>query len=197
MAFNYAVALTGSIATGKSTVAEIFKEAGFVIIDADTIAHQMLDKHMQEVQVLFGDAVIENQKVNRKALGAIVFNDNTKRKALEGLLHPLIYAEIEKQSELEDSKKKPYLVDIPLFFETQRYAIQKILLVYTSQELQVQRLMQRNALTKEEALARIALQIDIEQKRKKSTYIIENIGDIEHLQQECVKIKEEILGDFQ
>ena len=197
MAFDYAIALTGSIATGKSTVAEIFKEVGFVIIDADTIAHQMLDKHAQEVRALFGDAVIENQKVNRKALGAIVFNDTKKRKALETLLHPFIYAEIEKQSEQEEKKKKPYLVDIPLFFETHRYPIKKILLVYTSQELQLQRLMQRNPLTKKEALARIELQIDIEKKRKKSTYIIENIGDMEHLQQECARIKEEILGDFQ
>ena len=197
MAFDYAIALIGSIATGKSTVAEIFKDFGFVIIDADTIAHQMLDKHAQKVQALFGDEVIENNKVNRKVLGAIVFNDTKKRQALEELLHPLIYAEIEKQSELEERKKKPYLVDIPLFFETQRYAIKKILLVYTTQELQVQRLMQRNHLTKKEALARMELQIDIEEKRKKSTYIIENVGDMEHLQQECVKIKEEILGDFQ
>ena len=197
MAFDYAIALTGSIATGKSTVAEIFKDFGFVVIDADTIAHQMLDRYVQKVHALFGDAVIENQKVNRKALGAIVFNDIKKRKALENLLHPLIYTEIEKQSEQEERKKKPYFVDIPLFFETQRYPIKKIFLVYTSKELQLQRLMQRNPLTKEEAWARIELQIDIELKRKKSTYIIENVGDMEHLQQECAKIKEVILGDFQ
>lgn len=196
MAFDYAIALTGSIATGKSTVAEIFKDFGFVIIDADSIAHQMLDRHAQKVQALFDDEVIENGKVNRKALGAIVFNDTQKRQDLEELLHPLIYTEIEKQSVLEERRKKPYLVDIPLFFETHRYPIKKILLVYTTKELQLQRLMQRNPLTKEEALARIKLQIDIEQKREKSTYVIENTRDMEHLQQECVKIKELILGDF-
>jgi dephospho-CoA kinase len=197
MAFEYAVVLTGSIATGKSTVAKIFKAFGFTIIDADSIAHQLLDKHAQEVAQLFGKGILETKGINRKALGAIVFQDTQKRTELEALLHPLIYDEIARLSILEDKKKKPYLIDIPLFFETNRYPVEKTIVVYTPKVLQIQRLMQRNGYSKEEAQLRIEMQIDIEEKKQKATYLIDNSQDMEHLQEECDKMREQIVGDFQ
>lgn len=116
MAFNYAVALTGSIATGKSTVAKIFTSFGFTVIDADAIAHMLLDEQYLKVVELFGKTVREGNHINRKVLGAIVFADVKKRKILEDFLHPLIYTEILRVSTLEDKLKRPYLIDIPLFF---------------------------------------------------------------------------------
>ena len=196
MAFEYAVALTGSIATGKSTVSEIFRTFGFEVIDADSIAHEILDRHKDEVATLFGKAVVTQNGVDRKALGAIVFADSVKRKELEDLLHPYIYREIERLSNAADKKATPYLIDIPLFFETNRYPISKVLVVYTPEVLQRKRLMQRNQLSQEEAQKRIETQIAIEQKKQKATYVIDNSQDYSHLQQECAKIRDVILGDF-
>jgi len=196
MPFEYAIVLTGSIATGKSSATKIFASFGFTIIDADSIAHIILNEQYVKVTELFGDEVREGSKINRKVLGAMVFSDTNKRTKLEALLHPLIYKEIERLSLLEDKLRKPYFIDIPLFFENGRYDIEKSLVVYTPKEIQLERLMQRNSYTKEEALTRIALQIDIEKKKLKATYVIDNSKDLAYLNYECARVKNKILGDF-
>ena len=196
MAFEYAVALTGGIATGKSTVAKFFSFFGFTVIDADNIAHEVLDQQYKAVGKLFGDEVIKNKKVKRKKLGKIVFKDEEKRKELEALVHPLIYEEIERLSEAEDRLAKPYLIDIPLFFETKRYPIERSLLVYADKKTQIKRLMHREGYSKKEAKRRIDSQLDIEKKRKKSDYIIDNMDDLNHLKNECERVKEIILQEI-
>lgn len=112
MAFQYAIALTGSIATGKSSTVKLLEAAGFHIIDADKIAHKILDEQHQAIAQKFGEGLVHEGKVDRKALGAIVFSDKEKRKALEALLHPLIYDEIERLSIEQDRLGKPYFVDV-------------------------------------------------------------------------------------
>jgi len=196
MAFEYAIVLTGGIATGKSTVARCFGRAGFAIIDADEIAHAVLDTQAEKIVEMFGDTLVKNGKVDRKALGSIVFSDQAKRKDLEALLHPLIYKEIEYLSKKLDSIQKPYIVDIPLFFEGGRYPIKKAIVVYTPKELQLKRAILRDGYSEEGALKRIAAQMDIEQKRELATYVIDNSGDREALKRECEHVKEKILGDF-
>ena len=195
MAFKYAVALTGSIATGKSTTVKLLSASGFHIIDADKIAHQILDEQHQAIVDLFGETLVCEGKVDRKALGAIVFSDNNKRKALEALLHPLIYKEIERLSAQQDKLGKPYFIDIPLFFEGRRYPIKKSLVVYTTEEQQLKRLMKREGYTKKEALNRIRTQIPVEEKRKLASYVIDNSGTLTRLEKECERVKEEILND--
>ena len=195
MAFKYAIALTGSIATGKSSTVKLLKDAGFHIIDADQIAHQILDEEHQSIADLFGETLVSEGKVDRKALGAIVFSDSNKRKALESLLHPLIYKEIERLSVEQDKLGKPYFIDIPLFFEGGRYPIEKSLVVYTTEEQQLDRLMHREGYTKEEALNRIQTQIPVEEKRKLASYVIDNSGTLTQLEKECERVKEEILND--
>lgn len=196
MSFKYALALTGSISTGKSTVSKIFSSFGFTVIDADTIAHQVLDNQHKQIAKMFGEEIVNNHLVDRKALGAIVFADKEKRKQLEALLHPLIFDKIKQLSEEEDVLKKPYLIDIPLFFEYERYPIKRTLVVYANKETQLKRLMQRDGFNKKEALSRMETQYDIEEKRKRATYVIENNGNLDTLQDECKKVKEAIVGDF-
>jgi len=196
MAFEYAVALTGGIATGKSSVLKILSLYGFHFIDADKIAHQILDKQYQTIAEMFGADLIVNNKVDRKALGTIVFADRAKRKELEALLHPLIYDEIERQAMIQDRLQKPYIIDIPLFFEGGRYPIERSLVVYTTEVQQLERLMQRDGYDEEDARKRIESQMDIEEKRKRATYIINNSADLNQLQHECKRVKEQILGDF-
>ncbi len=196
MAFEYAVALTGGIATGKSSATILLSLYGFRFIDADKIAHTMLDQHSEKIATLFGSEFVVDSKVDRVKLGALVFADPTKRKALESLLHPLIYDEIARQSEGQDKFKKPYIIDIPLFFEGDRYPVKKSVVVYTSKAKQLERLMKRDGYEEEEALRRIESQMDIEEKRKRATYVIDNSGDLKQLQDECDRVKDEILLAF-
>lgn len=196
MAFKYAVALTGSIATGKSTVVKILAKQGFEFIDADTIAHNILNEEHASVSTLFGEHLVSEDIVDRKALGDIVFSDEKKRKQLEDILHPLIYLRIEKLSTALDKQKRPYFVDIPLFFEGNRYPIEKTLVVYTPPNKQLLRLMKRDDTSSQKAQKRIALQLSIEEKRKKADYVIDNSGTLIALEQECSRVKEEILGDY-
>ncbi len=196
MLFKYAIALTGSISTGKSSAVEILKQSGFHVIDADSVAHQVLDEQYQAIAKEFGEQFIKDGKVDRRSLGSMIFADKEKRKILEELLHPLIYARISEKSTLLDKRAEPYIVDIPLFFEGGRYAIENVIVVYAKKEQQLKRLMQREGYNEDEAFSRINAQIDIEEKRKNATYVIDNSGDLKQLQYETERIREEILGDF-
>jgi dephospho-CoA kinase len=196
MAFEYAVALTGGIATGKSSATIILSLFGFRFIDADKITHKILDENAESIANLFGTEYVAGGKVDRGRLGKLVFADKVKRQALEALLHPLIYDEIARQSEEQDRFKKPYIIDIPLFFEGDRYPIRRSIVIYAPKTKQLERLMKREGYSEEEALRRIESQMDIEEKRKLATYVIDNSGDLRQLQRECERVKEEILADF-
>ena len=194
MAFKYAVVLTGGIATGKSTVAKFFSSEGFNIIDADKIAHLMLDLHQDKIAELFGQHCVVDGKVARKELGKLIFANPSEKLRLEKLLHPLIFDEIERQSIELDTLKKRYIIDIPLFFESKgRYPIKRSIVVYTEPNIQLQRLMLRDGSTKIEAQQRIDSQFPIEEKRDLATYIIDNSKDLKNLHQECIRVKEELL----
>lgn len=191
--FGYAIALTGSIATGKSMVATFFKGFGFDIIDADSIAHTILDTQCETIAEMFGAEVLHQDKVDRKALGAIVFGDTKKRAQLEALLHPLIYRHIEHLAIALDKKREPYLVDIPLFFENKSYLIEKVIVVYTPKALQLQRLIKRDNSSQIDAQKRIDTQISIEEKRAYATYVIDNSSTVEALEHACISLKETLL----
>ena len=193
MAFKYAVVLTGGIATGKSTVAELFKSYGFSIVDADKTAHKMLIQHHEEIKKMFGDAYVKGSVVDRKALGRLIFSNKEEKLRLEKFLHPLIFEDIREQSSRLDALKKPYLVDIPLFFESGRYEIEESIVVYVPKSLQLQRLVERDKTTEVLAQQRIDAQMDIEEKKQRATYLIDNQGDLNALQQLCVKVKDKII----
>ena len=194
--FRYATVLTGGIATGKSTVLKIFTRWGFDFIDADRTAHKILQQESKNIAKLFGSEYIRDNIVDRRALGRLIFSTPREKKRLEALLHSLIYRDIETQSKRLDRLKKPYIVDIPLFFETNRYPIDRSIVVYTPRDKQLERLIERDLFSKAEALQRIDSQIDIEIKREKGTYIIDNSKDLNSLQEECDKVRAKILSDF-
>ena len=190
-----AIVLTGGIATGKSTVSALMQLLGFRVIDADKIAHMVLDESVNEIRDCFGDSYICNGKVDRKALGSLVFSNKDRREELEAIVHPKIRAEILSRAKEQERFGKPYLIDIPLFFEREgAYNIDKSIVVYTPKEIQLQRLIQREGLSKKEALQRVEAQLPIELKREKATFLIDNSKDLAHLQKECERVKEEILN---
>jgi len=190
-----AIVLTGGIASGKSTVSSLMQLFGFRVIDADKIAHIVLDESASEVASVFGAEYLDGAKVNRKKLGSLVFANKEKRLMLEQIVHPKIRAEILEQAKKQEKFNKPYFIDIPLFFEREgAYDIDKVLVVYTPKEVQLERLIKREGLSHQEAMQRIDAQLSIEQKRQKATYLIDNSKDLSHLQQECQRVKEEILN---
>jgi len=192
MAFEYAIALTGGIATGKSTVASLMSLNGMRVIDADTISHEILDASSAWVAETFGEEYLRGTKVDRAKLGTLVFSNPQKKKILEEYLHPKIRDEIEKRSIKQDGFKFPYLIDIPLFFENGAYDIQDSVVVYTPSETQLDRFMKRNNYSKEESLNRIASQMPIEEKKSRATWVIDNSKNLKHLQQEVEDFVEKI-----
>lgn len=182
--YKHAIVLTGGIATGKSTVLKCLDEEGFNIIDADKVAHSMLDLNAEGIATLFGSEYVKEGQVDRKALGSIIFSQPKNREKLENFLHPLIKEEIENQSAVFEKHKMPYIIDIPLFFETKNYDIDEVALVYAPLKLQRERLMARDGFSKEEANNRLNAQISIELKKAQSSFVIDNSKDLDHLEKE-------------
>ncbi|GHR22296.1 dephospho-CoA kinase [Helicobacter pylori] len=190
MVLKNAIALTGGIGTGKSTTIKILESQGYQILDADKIAHQLLQEHRFEIAQHFGSDILEKDILNRKKLGAIVFQNANELKWLEDFLHPLIReCMLQKVYELEKNHQA-YFLDIPLFFEVggkKCYPVSKVVLVYAPRVLQIERLLERDKLKEAEILQRLACQMDIEQKRTMSDYIIDNSSSLKDLnkQVEC------------
>ena len=193
--FPNAYVITGSIASGKSTVVNLLKERGFSVIDADLIAHEQLEICKGEIVREFGEQILdEADKIDRKKLGAIVFNEPKKLKNLEQILHPKIKEEILSRATKLEYLGQVYFVDIPLFFEKEdRYAeFKNVAVIYAPKELLLSRLMSRNGLSLNEAKARVELQMDIEKKRKMAQFVIDNSSDREHLKLELEKFLKQI-----
>ena len=184
MAFKYAIALTGGIATGKSTVASLLALNGMRVIDADTISHEILDASYDWVEDNFGKEFVNNKKVDRTKLGTVIFSDADAKRKLEEFLHPKIRAEIEKRSIKQDSFEFPYLIDIPLFFENNSYDIKDSVVVYTPSDIQLERFMKRNGYSEEESINRINTQMPIDEKKSRATWVIDNSKNLKHLQDE-------------
>jgi len=176
------IVLTGSIATGKSSTCKLLVESGFVVVDADKIARELINTEV--IEKLFGRTYINNNEVDRKALGNLIFNNADKRELLNNYIHPLIRNEIYKQASSLETKVVKYIVDIPLYFESEYYDAKIVALVYCSREQQIKRLMKRDGLSRHDALSRVDSQMDIEEKKKKADYVIDNSGDEIHLANE-------------
>jgi len=188
MAFKYAIALTGGIGTGKSTASALFMLNGFKIIDADKIAHSILDNSVSEIEKLFGSEFILKSKVNRKLLGKMIFANKEAKKRLENFIHPKIFQAIQVESEKLDKFQFPYLIDIPLFFERKIYPIQKSVVIYAPKTLQISRVMKRDNFTEMEARQRIESQMSIEDKKLLADIVIDNSGSLKNLQLEIERV---------
>ena len=165
------------------------------MIDADSIAHEQLEICKREIVEIFGEQILdETGRIDRKKLGAIVFNEPKKLKNLEQILHPKIKAEIFFKASQLERLREIYFVDIPLFFEKkERYAeFKNVAVIYAPKELLLSRLMSRNGLSLNEAKARVELQMDIEQKREMAKFVIDNSSDMEHLKLELEKFLKQI-----
>ncbi|GAA8302814.1 dephospho-CoA kinase [Helicobacter pylori] len=196
MVLKNAIALTGGIGTGKSTTIKILESQGYQILDADKIAHQLLQEHRFKIAQHFGSEILEKDILNRKKLGAIVFQNANELKWIEDFLHPLIReCMLEKACELEKNHQA-YFLDIPLFFEVggkKCYPVSRVVLIYAPRALQIERLLERDKLKESEILQRLACQMDIEQKRAMSDYIIDNSSGLKDLNKQVERFLKTLL----
>ncbi|MCV3374008.1 dephospho-CoA kinase [Campylobacter lari] len=194
--------VTSSIAGGKSSFIKIVQNLGFDTLSADVIAHELLNENANSIAKLFdNDDLLIAGKIDRKKLGAIVFNDLNAKKKLEGFLHPKIKEEILQKALILDKKNKAFFIELPLFFENNHYQdLGKSILIYAPKEILLKRLIQRDNLDENEALKRINLQLDIEEKLKKADFVIKNISSYEKFEENVLnflkhtlKVMDEIL----
>ncbi|HHT0591707.1 TPA: dephospho-CoA kinase [Legionella anisa] len=177
----YCVGLTGDIASGKTTVAELFSELGVEVIHADKISREITKKNKaayRRVVAHYGIKILkEDGELDRSKLREIIFSNHEERDWLERLLHPPIRNEIKKRV---DASTTPYcMIEIPLLITKQAYPyINQILLVCAPMELQISRLMQRDQCTKEQAKAIISIQPNTHQRLENADDVIVNNMDI-------------------
>jgi len=180
------VALTGGIASGKSTVAEMFKSLGAPLIDSDLLAHQALmpqGEAYQEVLAEFGtDILNEDQTINRGRLGAVVFESSSRLQKLNSIVHPVVLRNIETLvSNYRAQGHKVVLIDIPLLYEAGRAdEYDFVILVHVPVDLQRKRLSDRNTeLSEIEIERRLSAQLPIDTKAERADFVIDNSGTIE------------------
>lgn len=187
------IGLTGGIASGKSTVSELLSVFGFKVVDADKAAREAVkkgSKGLAQVREVFGDeAIDENGEMNRRYMGDLVFNHPEKRLELNAIIHPIVrdIMEEEKQEYLKQGYN--VIMDIPLLFENElENTVDEVWVVYTSESIQMDRLMQRNNLSLEDAKARVYSQISIDKKSRMADHVIDNLGDKLELKQNLERL---------
>ncbi|MGG0656364.1 dephospho-CoA kinase [Rummeliibacillus pycnus] len=187
------IGLTGSIASGKSTVGKMLQELGLKIVDADIVARDVVKPGTETlgkiVEVFGEDILMKNGEMNRPKLGEIIFHDPAKRKELNAIIHPAIRKEMLRQrDEWLEKGEKHVVLDIPLLFESRlQHFVEKILVVSVSEDTQLTRLMERNHLSEEEAEARIASQLPLSVKEEGADAVIYNNGNLEKTRAQLLK----------
>lgn len=190
-------AISGNIASGKSTVESILRDFGYLVFDTDIIAHQLLNQSKNEIIDAFaGYDILENNEISRKKLGNFVFKDKNLKEILEKILHPKIKNEILNILK-KNEKEKVVFVSIPLLFELGwQNMFDKVLFVSANDEIRLQRLMKRNSLSIEQAKERLQSQMSQNKKVELSDFIICNNEDKPCLQKQVnefiILLKDEI-----
>lgn len=184
------VGLTGGIAMGKTTISQFLKSKAIPVVDADQIAHEILTVDEVKVKLMdtFGESILDkNQNIDRRKLGPIVFNDQRQLEKLNIIVQPYIRTEIVRQLDTF-SASKVVVLDAPVLFE-QGYEkmVDYLMVIRTSAQIQVERLMQRDSLNEIDAQKRIQAQMPIEEKVKKADIVIDTSGTIEETRSQVVK----------
>jgi dephospho-CoA kinase len=194
------VGLTGGIATGKSTVVRMLVRNGARVIDHDGIVHALQEPGQpvwERIVAVFGRDILDTEdRIDRKKLGALVFDNEERRKTLEGIVHPAVLEEAQRQREeiAREEEQAIILSDIPLLLEVglqDRFDL--VLLVYAPPEVQILRVMKRNSLSREEAIARLKSQMPIDEKLKYADLVIQNDATMRELEKRVDEVWQELV----
>lgn len=170
------IGITGSIACGKSTVSDYLIAKGYTIIDADKLGHVALTSNdvKRKLSEKFGDEILENNEISREKLGKLVFGNDDNLKILNSIIHPKIKELILKLQEQHKDEDLVFL-DIALLYEANFIdLVEKVAVVYVDEDVQLERLMTRNSLSKVEALKRIESQMSPQEKASLGDFVINN-----------------------
>lgn len=197
------VALTGGVASGKSTVARLLRELGAEVLDADQIAREVVapgQSALAEIAAAFGDEyLLPDGSLDRRKLGELVFSDLEARTRLNAIVHPRVRARMREARERIAHERPDTVVvlDIPLLFESPvpDYEGLDIIVVYASPETQISRLMARDGLTRDQASSRLGAQMPLEDKLPRARWVIRNDGPVADTRDQVAKVWEEILAE--
>ncbi|WP_148357424.1 dephospho-CoA kinase [Peribacillus simplex] len=191
------IGITGGIASGKSSVSLYLQELGFTIVDADLASRAVVEPgeeaYHQVVKAFGEDILLTDGNIDRVKLGSIIFHDEEKRLLLNGIVHPAVRNWMHlKTEEALSSGEETVFMDIPLLFESKlTFMVEKTLLVYVDEQVQLQRLMNRNGLSETEALARINSQMPLADKKVLADAVIDNNGDINETKRQVKSVLSE------
>lgn len=195
----YRIGLTGSIATGKSTVTNMLKELGAFVIDCDKTARDVVapgTRGLAKIEEAFGkEAIAADGFMDRVYIGDLVFRNPEMKKRLENILFPLIFEALDEELlRLEREGATPVVfLDMPLLYEVKYDSyVDEVWLVYVPFEVQLSRLMKRNGYTKEEALLRIHSQISVDKKKSLAQQVIDNSGTLEDTKEQVRSLWERL-----
>lgn len=192
------VGLTGGIASGKSTFAEIFRQKGIPVVDADEISRAATEPDAEGAKAIeesFGSEMFVLKRLNRKKLAAYCFANKERTEKLNSVLHPIIIKEMLRQTEeYEKAGAKTVIWDVPLLFETglERYC-NKIIAVVCNENTRILRAQKRSDISAEEVKKRISRQMSDGERKKRADYIIDNSGSREDAFLQAQKISEELV----
>ena len=197
------IGLTGGIGTGKSTVSQILQEKKFPVIDLDTISHEVIKipKVIEKIVENFGKEVLENSgnfenennaiRISREKLGKIIFENKEKRLLLNSIMHPEILRAMRKEILEYKKESKIVFVEIQLLFEVRwEKEFDYILLISAKKSTQIRRILERDKRSENDALNIINSQLPLDEKKKRSDFVIENDGNIEELKEKIDKFLE-------
>lgn len=190
---SYRIGLTGGIGCGKSTVAALFRDLGAAIIDADTISHQLTQSSgaaIPAIRAAFGDACVDpSGALDRPRMRRLVFSDQAAKQRLEGILHPLIHAQMLSQARSAGGAHYVMLV-IPLLFENPAYheLVQRTLVVDCAEATQISRTMRRSGMSEQEVRAIIAQQVPREERLRQADDVIDNDAGMDALRPQVERL---------
>ncbi len=185
------IGITGSIGSGKTTAANLFKKHGFKVINADEIGHKLMKRNSaayKKIAKIFGKGILDKSKnIDRKKLGGIVFNDYGKLEKLNSVMHPLILNEIKNSIKKIRNKDKKIIVDVPLLLETKaKNLVDKVIVVKADKKNIIKRLSKKYSKDKIEKI--LKLQMPIWEKLKHADFVIDNNRDFGHLKNQIKKL---------
>ncbi len=198
------VSLTGGIATGKSVVAGVFQNLGCYIHHADEVAHRLMEPGTpawKKIVDHFGEEILNRDgSINRPKLGAIVFSNQEERGFLNSLIHPLV---MKKKKDVirrlrEEGQYKIFISEAALTLEAGFVAFfDKVVVVFCQPEIQIRRLMERDSISRKQALRRIHAQMTPEEKTKYADYIIDSSGTLEETVEQTERIFRNLILDYE
>ena len=193
------IGLTGGVGSGKSTVAEILRELGAEVLDADEAAHAAYEPGSPGFDAVvkeFGADYVRDGRIDRRQLGELVFNDPDARRRLNAIVHPLVREwMVRRTAEAAERDVEIVVQDVPLLYESGLESLfSSIVLVYVPEAVQVERLVAGRGFTSERARAVIAAQLPIDEKRRRAHHVIDNSGTIEQTRSQVEEVWAQMTG---